>query len=141
MISTYNAYNWFWIVGGDKNRAWSSAAAAYVAEWPDDRVTSIGSEAELREVLANAGLPKQAPGYVPQSVYMWQAKTALAAIGKLPQVDDAIDASGNPALMVAWHTAPYISRSSEAVSAIGAIIGLDAKATDALFIQADTYKV
>jgi len=29
----------FYIVGGDNSRAWSSAAGAYVDEWPSDRLT------------------------------------------------------------------------------------------------------
>ena len=60
---TYMPRNWHWIVGGDTSRAWSSAARAYVAEYPPDRVTRIVSELELRDVLAAAGCPDQAPGY------------------------------------------------------------------------------
>lgn len=135
------ASDWFWIVGGDASRAWSSAAKAYVAEWPEDRVTRIASEGELMGVLTNVGFPKLAPGYVPNSVYMWQAKTAIAAIGKLEQADAAIDASNNPALMLAWHTAPEISRASPAVTSIGALLGLSATDIDNLFIQAESYKV
>ncbi len=29
----YNPSDWFWIVGGDESRAWSSAAGAYVGVW------------------------------------------------------------------------------------------------------------
>jgi len=131
----------YWHIAGDTSRAWSSAAKRYVSDWPEDCVTAIASEAELREVLANAGIPAAAPGYVPQSVYMWQAKLALAANGKLDSADAAIEAAGNPGLLLAWNFAPEISRGSAAVTAIGAIIGLDAKAIEALFIQAATYKV
>mgnify|MGYP001580423970 CR=1 FL=1 len=146
----YQADAHYWHVAGDALRAWSSAEVKYVAADSETTTawlerggvpTRIASEAELRDVLAAAGCPERAPGYVPQSIYMWQAKTALAAIGKLSAIDAAIDASNNPALMVAWHTAPYISRTSEAVAAIGAMTGLDAKAIDALFIQAAAYKV
>lgn len=50
-------YNWFWIVGGDTSRgAWSSAARAYVRDWPPEAVTRIASEAELSDVLRGYGL-------------------------------------------------------------------------------------
>jgi hypothetical protein len=48
---TYSPTNWFWIVGGDTSRAWSSAANAYVADYSADRVSRIASEDELSEVL------------------------------------------------------------------------------------------
>lgn len=60
---TYTPANWFWIVGGDESRAWSSKDAAYVDAWPTDAVTRIASEAELRDVLERAGCPDRAPGY------------------------------------------------------------------------------
>lgn len=56
-IAEYSPFKWFWIVGGDESRAWSSAAGAYVMSWPVDRVTRIASEAELRDVLNPFGLP------------------------------------------------------------------------------------
>ena len=56
IIPDYTPENWHWIVAGDDTRAWSSAANAYVTEWPADRVTRIASEAELRDVLAVYGL-------------------------------------------------------------------------------------
>ena len=58
---SYNVANWFWIVGGDEARAWSSAAGAYVAPPPADRVTRIATEIELSEVLRPHGLVLPAP--------------------------------------------------------------------------------
>ncbi len=52
----YNPSDWFWIVAGDKARAWSSKAAAYVTEWPSTRQTRIISEQELSDVLRPYGL-------------------------------------------------------------------------------------
>lgn len=52
----YTPANWFWIVGGDDTRAWSSAASAYVAEWPDDAYSRIGTEVELGDVLRPLGM-------------------------------------------------------------------------------------
>lgn len=54
----FNPHNWFWIIGGDESRFWSSAAGAYVEVLPEDAgVTRIASEAELNDVLAVYGLP------------------------------------------------------------------------------------
>jgi len=53
----YVPRNWYWIVGGDESRFWSSAACAWVQELPDGAgVTPIASDAELDEVLAAYGL-------------------------------------------------------------------------------------
>lgn len=71
-MNSYNPANWYWLVGGDQSRVWSSAAAAYVPA--DDATyeawlgagnlpTRIASEAELQEVLAAqypAGWPRLA---------------------------------------------------------------------------------
>lgn len=64
MIDLFQPAAWFWIVGGDESRAWSSAAAAYVSAWPPKRVTRIASEAELNEVLRSYGLAIPAPEMV-----------------------------------------------------------------------------
>ena len=55
MIS-FTPFDWFWIVGGDASRAWSSAVAAYVNSYPTDKLTRIANETELSEVLAKYGL-------------------------------------------------------------------------------------
>ena len=53
----FNPFEWFWVIGGDTSRVWSSAAGAYVTEWPDDRVTRITTEDALCGVLRTYGLP------------------------------------------------------------------------------------
>lgn len=53
----YDPLDWFWIVGSDYARAWSSAAGTYVHAWPLDRVTRIPTETALRDVLKPYGLP------------------------------------------------------------------------------------
>lgn len=57
----FDVRNWFWIVAVDETRAWSSAAGAYVTEWPDDQVTRIISEDELSDVLRPYGLTVPKP--------------------------------------------------------------------------------
>lgn len=54
--------DWFWIVGGDEKKAWSSAAREYVTEWDADRVTRIASEAEMWDVLRREGI-------IPEPIY------------------------------------------------------------------------
>lgn len=56
MLKPYTPHNWFWIVGGDASKAWSSAVGAYVSSWDADRLTRIANEAELSDVLRVYGL-------------------------------------------------------------------------------------
>lgn len=57
MFTPYNPHDWYWIVGGDESRFWSSAAGAYVEQLPEGAgFTRILSEAELDDVLAPYGL-------------------------------------------------------------------------------------
>jgi len=59
--SSYDPYMWYWVIGDDSTRAWSSAMGDYVTSWPADRVTRIASEAELTDVLRPYGLVLPAP--------------------------------------------------------------------------------
>jgi hypothetical protein len=60
-MEEFEPKNWFWIVGGDETRAWSSAAASYVTDWPADRITRIANEVELYDALARIGCKTRAP--------------------------------------------------------------------------------
>lgn len=57
----FNPRAWFWIVGGDESRAWSSAVGEYVSEYPTDTVTRILDEEELSDVLRRYGLTLPRP--------------------------------------------------------------------------------
>ena len=58
----YNPYDWYWIVGDDDSRYWSSEVGAYVEQHPDGAgITRIASEAELTDVLSVYGLPCPLP--------------------------------------------------------------------------------
>ncbi len=57
----YNPRNWFWIVGGDETKAWSSASGSYVSDYPKDRVARIATEAEMTDFLRPYGLLLPAP--------------------------------------------------------------------------------
>lgn len=54
--SAFNPHSWFWIVGGDTSKAWSSAASSYVQTWDATRVTRIANEQELSDVLRAYGM-------------------------------------------------------------------------------------
>lgn len=77
---------------------------------------------------------------VPASVRMWQAKAALAAVGKL-EAANAVIAAASGHVAIAWEYATDVSRDSPGLAAAGAAIGLDAEAIDALFIAAEKIKV
>lgn len=67
----YRAQDWYWIVGGDATRLWSSKNAKYVplgdpgfAAWlvpPGNMPTRIDSELLLYDALAKAGFAAGAP--------------------------------------------------------------------------------
>jgi hypothetical protein len=58
---TYNAKDWFWQIGEDASRFWSSASTAYVSQAATDQVTRIASEDELCDVLRQYGLEVPQP--------------------------------------------------------------------------------
>jgi hypothetical protein len=91
--------DWYWIVGGDRSRWWSSAAGAYVEILPEDAgVTSILDEEELTNVLALYGLPGPVARRrkIPKSV----VQDRLIAAGKMEAAKEALD--GNAAYFARW---------------------------------------
>ncbi|CAA2142736.1 hypothetical protein [Hyphomicrobium sp. ghe19] len=60
-MEEYTPRDWFWIVGGDAARAWSSAARDYVTQYPSDRASRIANEVELFDVLSRINLTARAP--------------------------------------------------------------------------------
>jgi hypothetical protein len=85
--------------------------------------------------------PPPVPAPVPQVVTMRQARLALLAAGQLSKVPRALSQLPSPAREAAeieWEYAPEVRRHSPLVTGVGAAIGLDASALDALFIHAAT---
>ena len=83
--------------------------------------------------------PEPEPPYVPASVTMRQARLALLGAGLLASVDAAIDSLPSPqkeAARIEWEYASEVQRSSGIVPMMGAALGLDDAALDALFIEA-----
>lgn len=97
--------------------------------------TTIIQEAPLAEIP-----PPQRPG-VPQTVTMGQAKLALHDAGLLVHVDAAIEAMPEPQrtrALLEWNARPTVDRDSPLVAQLGAMVGLDDPALDALFTTAAT---
>jgi hypothetical protein len=60
-MKSYDAKNWFWIVGGDESKAWSSAEKTYVTDFDAEMTSRIANEIELFDVLAKTGQRSRAP--------------------------------------------------------------------------------
>ncbi|MER9762426.1 hypothetical protein [Mesorhizobium sp. M0138] len=126
---------WFWIVGGDESRFWSSAAAAYVDALPGGAgVTRIASEAELTDVLAAYELPGPIVR-VPTSVSARQFKLRLLAAGLLDQVE-AFVASQGRAVQLAYEYSGSFVRTEPMMAAGFAALGLSEGEVDAFFVAA-----
>lgn len=75
------------------------------------------------------------------SVAMRQARLALDAIGKLDDVQTAIDALPEPQrrqAQITWDTSSFVERNNPFVTVLGAALGLTADDIDALFRAAAT---
>ncbi|MER9188637.1 hypothetical protein [Mesorhizobium australicum] len=131
----YNPFNWFWIVGGDEGRFWSSAEGAYVDALPDGAGgTRIASEDELNNVLAAYGLPGPIVR-VPTSVSARQFKLQLLAAGLLDQVE-AFVASQSRAVQIAYEYSGSFVRTEPMMTAGFAALGLGEAEVDAFFVAA-----
>ena len=96
-------------------------------------------EALIAEIEATYVPPEPVPPYVPASVTMRQARLALLGAGLLDDVEAAIAALPSPqkeAARIEWEYASEVQRSSGLVPMMGAALGLDDAALDALFIEA-----
>lgn len=106
---------------------------------------TTASEAQIDQVLSANALVRQALEVqepapfvepVPTSVSRFQARAALALANLLPQVDAAINASGNPIAQLAWADAQVFERNSPTIAAMAASLNLNGEQIDALFRQA-----
>ena len=88
------------------------------------------------ESAVNAITP---PSAVPASVTPSQGKLALLAAGLLDDAEAAINAltgDTKTAALIYWNNALTFERDNTLIAQIGAAIGLDSDAIDALFIAA-----
>ena len=79
------------------------------------------------------------PVVVPHEVTMRQARLALLAAGKLAGVEAAIASMPEPqrtAASIEWEYSNALQRSNPFVAQLGAALGIDDAAIDALFVAA-----
>jgi hypothetical protein len=82
--------------------------------------------------------PPAPPPVVPQSVSRFQALAALSNAGLLTQAQNAVNASPNPLVPLAWNNAQTFDRNSSTVATLGPALGLTDAQIDSLFIAAST---
>lgn len=83
--------------------------------------------------------PEAPPPPVPDAVTMRQARLALHANGLIGSVQPAIDALPEPQrtqAQIEWEYSNALERENPFVATLGAALGLNAAALDALFVQA-----
>ncbi len=102
VFESYTPHNWFWIVGGDESRAWSSAIGAYVAEYPADQVTRIPNETDLTDVLRPYGLAPPAPTI---DDYKAAIQAHIDAVARAKDYDSAVSLAGYRGSMVTEYAA------------------------------------
>ncbi|KRB26338.1 hypothetical protein [Mesorhizobium sp. Root172] len=131
--------NWFWMVGEDESRFWSSAAGAYVTDLPEAAgFTHILNEDELTDVLAAYGLLGPVVR-VPDRVSPAQAEIALFNFdngGLLANVNAVIEAFPYEPVRIWWRKATYISRGHAYLQALAIEVGLTDEQVDDLFVAA-----
>lgn len=131
----YSPENWFWVVGGDERRYWSSKAAAYVKALPKGAgVTRIASEDELTDVLSVYGLT--GPIYrVPDRVTARQFKLQLLAEGLLDHVEGWVASQGK-AIQLAYDNSGTFVRDESMLQAGFKALGFTQEQGDAFFSAA-----
>jgi hypothetical protein len=89
-MSNYNPFDWYWTVGDDDTRYWSSGVGGYVTILPPGSgVSRILNEAELSEVLKVYGLPGPTPTF--PDLTSRQFWLALAITGHYDDVKASIE--------------------------------------------------
>jgi hypothetical protein len=127
---------------------WGDAAQSFIRRASDDAMIPVdprnsdyallinGQPAtEFAEAIPPAVIaPYVAPPAPPISVTPWQARSALAGVGKLAAVEAAVAALGvtHPA-HIAWHYAERIRRDSPLIAALAGPLNLSDADLDALF--------
>lgn len=109
-------------------------------EWFDPAIAPV-SEEQIATELARLTAEYEHALAVPQEVTMRQARLALAAAGKLADVATAIDGLSEPdktAANITWEYSQTVERKNPFVLTLGAALGLDSDALDALFVDAAT---
>lgn len=99
-MTVYSPSDWYWIVGDDEARAWSSAARDYVdiAQADPERVTRIDSFDGLVQVLRAANVPPY------HSVSPYRIVRRLEAAGLAAPALAVLEAPENAVLKARFYT-------------------------------------
>jgi hypothetical protein len=109
-----------------------------VVEWLEPAIAPVTDE-QIAAELASLTADYEHSLTVPQEVTMRQARLALLAAGKLDDVAAAIDGMSEPdktAAAITWEYSQSVQRQNPFVLTLGAALGLDSAALDALFVAA-----
>lgn len=137
----YTPQDWFWVVGDDVSRMWSSAAKAYVPFDPSEYFSEAPTEADVLAALTAAGYPHLGPGYFPRTVAMWQARAALSMAGLIDAANAAVAASGSAEMQAAWEYATEAQFDSPSIQGIAAALSVSQDALKDLFKSAASLQV
>lgn len=147
MSSFYTPEDWFWIVGGDESRYYSSAARGYVDALPEGRqFTRILNEAELWDVLRQAA-PEGLPTDIAEAIvldkmqfdfmveYLGLAEGLEAAVATMPE-DTGEQRRTKIGAKVLLRSAQEFHRNHPMVAALAAALKLSDAQLDAAWLQA-----
>ena len=137
-MMTFNPSDWFWVVGGDDSRWWSSSVGAYIDALPDGAgVTRILNEQELTDALSAYGLP--GPIVVLPDLKPYQFRAMLKISGKEADLLTFMDGLPEPAQSISKAKLDYsleVRRDNDLVEAARQAMGLTVEQLDALWLQA-----
>lgn len=103
-MRSYTPYDWFWIVGGDETRYWSSKENRYVDSLPEGFIpTNILNEQELVDVLSVYNLtgPFNLPYELYRSLFIERMTNEEAGILEL------VLAEAEPKLRLMYNSVEY----------------------------------
>ncbi len=147
---TFDIRDWYWQVGDDESRYWSSASGSYVDALPENAgITRIANEQELTDVLARRGLlgPVVADP-LEQKATKRQINAALIVSG-VSATPDAwmtellgaiVDPTARALAINDWANAPYYERTAALFNDedLIAAAGLTSEQVDGLWALAVT---
>lgn len=136
-MDAFNPFDWYWSVGGDATRFWSTRTGGYVSEADRNRLSDIDAERGLSEFLSNYGLPGP---YTPPPVLLpYQFFAMLEISGKKAALDAFINALPSPQNIVArtkLDRSLEFHRDNDLVLAAQQALGLTDQELDQLWMQA-----
>lgn len=141
MDKPYNIFDWYWQIGEDESRYWSSKTGRFCYTHPGEYegLTKIDTAENLDVVLREYGLPGPIKR-VPPRVSPAQAEIALFNYDNgvlLERVNTLINEYPYEPLRIWWRKATFIAREHPYIMAMALELELSDEIVDDLFIAAD----